>query len=254
MDTARNKLINILDQGSFKELWPDLCTYNYLEFTGYSEKLKTAQEKSGEKDSVIAGIGKIAGQKCVIAAFEPLFMMGSMGIVAGEKVARVFRLATRKRLPVITFSASGGARMQEGVISLMQMAKTSAAVYVHDKKKLLYISVICDPTLGGVTASFASLADIIIGEKGARFGFTGKRIIEESTHEKLPDDFQTVEYAKRFGMVDIVVDKDEMKDILRKLISVHTKRGVRFGRFRFFGNSASSRTPERGILYSKSFS
>ena len=142
MNSVRNKLENILDQGSFKELWSDIHTYNYLEFTGYDEKLKAAKEKSGEKDSVITGTGMIAGCKCVIAAFEPLFMMGSMGLVAGEKIARAFRYATKKRLPVITFSSSGGARMQEGVISLMQMAKTSAAVHVHSKKNLIYISYI----------------------------------------------------------------------------------------------------------------
>jgi len=238
MSSVRNKLEDILDQGSFKELWSDIHTYNYLEFTGYDEKLKAAKEKSGERDSVITGVGMIAGCKCVIAAFEPLFMMGSMGLVAGEKIARAFRFAAKKKLPVITLSASGGARMQEGVVSLVQMAKTSAAVYEHAKKNLLFISVICDPTLGGVTASFASLADIIIGEKGARFGFTGKRIIEESTHEKLLDDFQTVEFAKRCGMVDIVVEKAEIKDVLKRLISVHTKRGVRIGNRRFFANSS----------------
>jgi acetyl-CoA carboxylase carboxyl transferase subunit beta len=167
-------------------------------------------------------------------------MMGSMGLVAGEKIALAFKMAARMKLPVITFSASGGARIQEGVISLVQMAKTSAAVQEHARKKLLYISVICDPTLGGVTASFASLADIIIGEKGARFGFTGKRIIEESTHERLPDDFQTVEYAKRCGMVDIVVNKTDMKDMLKNLLSIHIKRGFRFGSSRFLENSSSS--------------
>lgn len=240
MNFVRDKLIDILDTNSFKELWSDIYTYNYLEFTGYDEKLRVAKENSGEKDSVITGFGMIAGCKCVVAAFEPLFMMGSMGLVAGEKIARAFRFATKKKLPVITFSSSGGARMQEGVVSLVQMAKTSAAVHEHAKKKLLYISVICDPTLGGVTASFASLADIIIGEKGARFGFTGKRIIEETTHEKLPDDFQTVEYAKRCGMVDIVVDKKEVKDVLKRLISVHTKRGIYFGSSRFSKNSSLS--------------
>jgi len=238
MNFVRDKLIDILDTGSFKELWSDVYTYNYLGFNDYDEKLKTAKEKSGEKDSVITGVGMIAGCKCVVAAFESLFMMGSMGLVAGEKITRTFHFAAKKKLPVLTFSSSGGARMQEGVVSLVQMAKTSAAVYEHVKKNLLYISVICDPTLGGVTASFASLADIIIGEKGARFGFTGKRIIEESTHEKLPDDFQTVEYAKRCGMVDIVVDKIEIKDLLRQLITIHTKRGVRFGSSRFFKNSS----------------
>jgi len=234
MDSVREKLNYILDQDSFKELWSGIHTYDYLKFSDYGEKLKSAREKSGEKDSVITGTGMIAGCKCVVAAFEPAFMMGSMGAVAGEKIALAFTLASKKKLPIIVFTASGGARMQEGIISLMQMAKTSAAVYKHAKKKLLYISVICDPTLGGVTASFASLADIIIGEKGARFGFTGKRIIEEVTHENLPDDFQTAEYAKHFGMVDIISDKTELKDVLSRLLSLHsrTKRGVRFGNIR----------------------
>lgn len=223
MHFVRNKIKNILDSGSFKELWPNLSTYNFLNFSGYDERIAVAKAKSGEQDSVIAGIARISGHKCIIGAFEPLFMMGSMGLVAGEKITRIFRLATKMKLPVVTFSASGGARMQEGVVSLVQMAKTSAAVYEHAQKGLLYISVICDPTLGGVTASFASLADIIIGEKGAKFGFTGRRIIEETTYEKLPDDFQTVEYAKCFGMVDIVVDKEELKYILQKLIFFHTK-------------------------------
>lgn len=240
MDSVRTKLDNILDHDSFRELWSDLYTYNYLKFTGYDEKLKSAKEKSGEKDSVITGIGMIYGYKCVVVAFELLFMMGSMGLVAGEKIARAFHYAAKKRLPVITLSASGGARMQEGVVSLVQMAKTSAAVHEHAKKNQLFISVICDPTLGGVTASFASLADIIIGERGARFGFTGKRIIEESTHEKLPDDFQTVEYAKRCGMVDIVIDKTELKDLLRQILTLHAKRGARFGRNRFLKNNTPS--------------
>lgn len=234
MNSIREKLKDILDNGTFDEFGSNLYTYDYLGFADYNEKLSLARLKSGEKDSVITGISTIAGCKCVIVAFEPMFMMGSMGLVAGEKIARAFRLATKKKLPVITFSASGGARMQEGIVSLVQMIKTSAAVYKHAKKNLLYISVICDPTLGGVTASFASLADIIIGEKGARFGFTGKRIIEESTYEKLPDDFQTVEYAQRCGMVDIVVDKNEVKTILQKLLSMHMRKGVLYGHRRFF--------------------
>lgn len=224
MEPVRVKLDKILDRGSFRELWPDIYTYNFLGFSDYDEKLEAARSKCGEKDSVITGIGKISDCKVVIAAIEPMFMMGSMGLVAGEKIARAFRLAAKKRLPIITFSASGGARMQEGVVSLMQMAKTSAAVYEHKKKNLLFISVISDPTLGGVTASYASLADIIIGERGARFGFTGRRIIEDVTHEKLPDDFQTVESAKYYGMVDIVVEKDDLREILSRLLVLHNKK------------------------------
>jgi len=237
--SVQDKLNTVLDQGSFKELWPNICTYDYLKFADYEKKLKLSREKTGMKDSVITGLAAINGRKCVIAAFEPMFMMGSMGLIAGEKIARTFRFAAKKNLPVITFSASGGARMQEGAISLIQMAETSAAVYKHNKRNLLYISVICDPTLGGVTASFASLADIIIGEKGARFGFTGKRIIEESTHEKLSNDFQKVEYAQRYGMVDIVAEKDEIRKVLAQLLTAHTKRGVRYRISRLFRNSSS---------------
>jgi acetyl-CoA carboxylase carboxyl transferase beta subunit len=221
MNPVREKLKSVLDYGVFKELWADLYTYDYLKFANYHDKLESARLKSGERDAVIAGIGSIAGCKCVIAAFEPLFMMGSMGLVAGEKISRSFRLAAKRKLPVITFSASGGARMQEGMVSLIQMAKTAAAVYDHMNKGMLFISVICDPTLGGVTASFASLADIIIGERGARFGFTGKRIIEETTHEILQEDFQTIEYACRHGMVDIVIDKTETRAILAQILKLH---------------------------------
>lgn len=238
MNSIREKVYNIVDNGCFRELWSSLSTYNFLNFTDYDEKLRVARVNCGEKDSVITGIGIVAGYKCMIIAIEPMFMMGTMGVVAGEKIARAFRLATRKRLPVISFSASGGARIQEGIVSLCQMVKTSTAVYRHNKKRLLFISVICDPTLGGVTASFVSLADIIIGECGAHFGFTGKSIIEETTHEKLPEDFQTVEYAKRYGMVDVVVEKSEVKELLNRLIVVHQKKGVNFGCGKFLKNNS----------------
>lgn len=219
----REKFKNIVDNHHFVELWPNLYTYDYFKFSDYGKKLESARVKTGEKDSVIVGIGRIAGCKCVIVMLNAGFMMGSVGLVAGEKIARAFRLATKRKLPVITFSASSGARIQEGIVSLVQMAKTSGAVYKHKKKKLLFISVICNPTLGGTTASFASLADIIIGEKGAVYGFTGRRIIEETTHEILPDDFQKVEYAKCCGMVDLIVEEKEIKNILGQLLLLHMK-------------------------------
>ena len=225
IQTARKKIIHLLDPDSFKEYWPNICASNYLNFAGYDEKIKTAQEISEETEAVITGTGSLSNIKCMFVVLEPKFMMGSMGLAMGEKITRAFQFASRKKLPVISFSASGGARMQEGTISLMQMVKTAGAVYQHNDRKLLYISVISDPTLGGVTASFASLADIIIGEKGARFGFTGRRIIEETTHEILPDDFQTVEYAKCRGMVDIVVDRSELRSILSKILLLHRRRG-----------------------------
>ncbi|MDR0949808.1 MAG: acetyl-CoA carboxylase carboxyl transferase subunit beta [Lachnospiraceae bacterium] len=224
MNSARKRIADILDHNTFDELWSDLHTYNFLDFTGYDEKIEKAKEKSGENESVIAGRGKINGNDCVVAFFVPEFMIGTMGLVAGEKISRAFLLASKKSLPVITFSISGGARMQESVVALTQMAKTVSAVYEHSQKRLLYISVVCDPTLGGVTASFASLADIIIGESGARFGFTGKGIIEETTREHLPDDFQTVEYAQKCGMVDVVVETDNMREVLGKLLALHPNR------------------------------
>jgi len=217
----RNKLYSIVDNGSFIETNKELESKNILEFANYDEKLETAKVLSSENEAVITGYATIGNIPCMMIVFEPKFMMGSMGIIAGEKIARIFELATRKKLPVISITSSGGARMQEGILSLMQMAKTSGAVYRHSKRGLLYISVISDPTLGGVTASFASLGDIIIAEKNARFGFTGKRIIEEATHEKLPDDFQTAQYAKEHGQVDIIIDKDELQQVLMKILAIH---------------------------------
>lgn len=223
MKRAREKLMSILDQSSFKEYWEDLHTCNFLDFDGYDEKLKQSKNCSKENETVITGIGKIHHKKCVFIVFEPLFMKGTMGLAAGEKISRAFAMACRKKLPVISISASGGVRLQEGTIALLQMAKTSSAVYRHSKKGLLYISVIENPTLGGVSASFASLADIIIGESSAIFGFTGKRIIEETIRDDLPDDFQTVEYARSHGMVDIVTKRDELRELLGYLLKVHDK-------------------------------
>ncbi len=224
--TVRFKVQSILDQKSFREFSVNYNTRNILSFTGYDEKIKKAKEACGEVESVITGIGKISGFKSVIIALEPLFMMGSMGLITGEKVAKAFEYATQKKLPVISFSASGGARMQEGIFSLMQMVKTAGAVSQHSQKGLLYISIICDPTLGGVTASYASLGDIIIAESGARYGFTGKKIIEQTTHELLPDDFQTAEYALKHGMVDLVVKKEDLRDMIVKLIRLHKGGGA----------------------------
>ena len=209
--TVRFKVQSILDQKSFREFSVNYNTRNILSFTGYDEKIKKAKEACGEVESVITGIGKISGFKSVIIALEPLFMMGSMGLITGEKVAKAFEYATQKKLPVISFSASGGARMQEGIFSLMQMVKTAGAVSQHSQKGLLYSSIICDPTLGGVTASY---------------GFTGKKIIEQTTHELLPDDFQTAEYALKHGMVDLVVKKEDLRDMIVKLIRLHKGGGA----------------------------
>ncbi len=221
IDSARYKLHNIIDQGSFIETERLYKSKNILQFSDYDEKLITAGKNSMENEAVITGLARIGDVPCAIFILEPKFMMGTMGIVVGEKIAMTFELAIKKKLPVISISASGGARMQEGVFSLVQMAKTTGAVYKHNKKGLLYISVISDPTLGGVTASFASLGDIIIAEADARYGFTGKRIIEETTHEKLPNYFQTAQYAKEHGQVDIIVNSIGLRPLLKKILSLH---------------------------------
>jgi acetyl-CoA carboxylase carboxyl transferase subunit beta len=220
--TAREKLKSIVDADSFKEIDKNLESMNALQFPGYDEKLKTAKARSFEKEAVISGQATINKKPCIILIFEPLFMMGSMGSVVGEKITRAFELAAKKKLPVITIASSGGARMQEGVYSLMQMLKTSAAVYQHSQKGLLYISILSNPTLGGVTASFASLGDIIIAEEHAQIGFTGKRIIEETTGKKLPDTFQSAKFIKEHGFADMVVQEDNLRPTLAKILQLHS--------------------------------
>ena len=221
VQTAREKLARIVDDGSFSEIDQNLSSINILKFPGYDEKLKKAKASSSENEAVISGYATINKRQCVILIFEPLFMMGSMGSVAGEKITRAFELATKKRLPIITITASGGARMQEGVYSLMQMSKTASAVYKHSRQRLLYISVLSNPTLGGVTASFASLGDIIIAEENAQIGFTGKRIIEETIRAKLSDDFQTAKYIKEHGFADIIASEEELRPVLAKILQLH---------------------------------
>ncbi len=218
---AREKLLQIIDQDSFTEYFDNLTGTNIIGFDGYHEKLMKAKLESGEAEAVITGIATIHKLPCIIIIFEPLFMMGSMGTVVGEKITRAFELATRKKLPIIAITASGGARMQEGVFSLMQMIKTSAAVKRHSQKKLLFISVITNPTLGGVSASFTSLADIIIIEDNAVYGFTGRRIIEETTKLSLTDDFQSAGFAKKNGQVDIIVKQDNLLGILTEILKLH---------------------------------
>jgi acetyl-CoA carboxylase carboxyl transferase subunit beta len=220
--TAREKLLRIVDHNSFNEIDQNLASVNILRFPGYDEKLKKAKSASSENEAVISGYATINKKPCVIVIFEPLFMMGSMGSVAGEKITRAFELASKKSLPIITITASGGARMQEGVYSLMQMSKTASAVYNHSRRRLLYISVLSNPTLGGVTASFASLGDIIIAEANAQIGFTGKRIIEETIRAKLDDDFQTAKYIKEHGFADIIAGEDELRPVLAKLLQLHS--------------------------------
>ncbi len=206
---------------SFQELFTNEETKDILSFPGYEEKLEKARKASGEKESVITGIAAIEGMQVAVFFMESLFMMGSMGHVTGEKITRLFEYAIENRLPVIGFTASGGARMQEGLISLMQMAKVSGAVKRHSNAGLLYIAVLTDPTTGGVTASFAMEADIILSEPGALIGFAGKRVIEQTTQKELPKGFQKAEFLLKCGFIDKIVHRKDLKYTLRQILVLH---------------------------------
>ena len=226
---ARERILKTVDTNSFTELFGTLKSKNVLGFEGYDDKL-VAAKKCGECEAVITGTGKIEGSDLAIFAMEPGFMMGSMGSVVGEKITALFEHATKNRLPVVGFCLSGGARMQEGILSLMQMAKTSGAVQRHNEAGLLFISVLTNPTTGGVTASFASLGDIIIAEPSALIGFAGPRVIEQTIRKKLPAGFQSAEFLLEKGFVDVIVERSKMKSILDKLLSVHASHEPLGGR------------------------
>ena len=211
----------ICDEGSFKELDADMSTKNPMNYPDYDKVIKKAKAKSGIKEGVVTGECTIGGFKTVIAIMDSHFMMGSMGSVVGEKITRAIEYSTENELPIIIFTTSGGARMQEGIVSLMQMAKTSAAIAKHDEAGLLYISVITNPTTGGVTASFAMLGDIIISEPGAILGFAGRRVIENTINQKLPEDFQSAEFMLEKGFVDDIVDRKNLKNYLSRVLKLH---------------------------------
>ena len=206
---------------NFTELFADVIGENVLGFPGYDEKLASLRAKTGEKDGVVCGEGEIGGVRCALFSMDYRFMMGSMGHTVGEKITKTFEYATEHCLPVVGFVLSGGARMQEGIISLMQMAKTSAAVAKHSEAGLLYISVLTDPTTGGVSASFAFEADIIMAEKGALIGFAGPRVIEQTMRQKLPEGFQRAEFLEKKGFADLIVERREMKEKLAALLKFH---------------------------------
>lgn len=210
-----------VDPGSFIEKGLGYITLNPLFQEGYDEKIKSYQEKTDLDEAYIYGFARIKGQPCVIGVMDSFFLMGSMGSVVGEKVTRSFEYAIYKKLPVILFTASGGARMQEGIFSLMQMAKTSAAVLKHSDHGYLYISVLTHPTTGGVTASFAMLGDITLAEPNALIGFAGPRVIEQTIKETLPEGFQRAEFLQEKGFVDRVVPRKDMRDTLHKLLDLH---------------------------------
>ncbi len=219
---ARQRVDMTIDEDTFHEMDADMSSTNKIDFPDYEKKLKSAKLSSGENESVITGTGEICGEKTVIAVMNSQFMMGSMGTVTGEKITRAFEYATLHRLPVIIFTVSGGARMQEGILSLMQMAKTSGAVKLHSDAGLLYITVLTDPTTGGVTASFAMEGDIILSEPRALIGFAGPRVIEQTIRQKLPKDFQSAEFLLEKGFIDAVVQRKDMKTTLARLIRLHS--------------------------------
>ena len=218
---ARKRLGYMTDEGSFSELFSDIVASDPLSFPGYGDKLEKAREASGENESVITGTASIGGHAAAVFAMEPLFMMGSMGSAAGEKITLLFEHAAECSLPVVGWTVSGGARMQEGMLSLMQMAKTSAAVKRHSEKGLLYITVLTDPTTGGVTASFAIEGDIILAEPGATVGFAGRRVIEETVRQKLPRGFQTSEFILEHGFADMVISRIVEKETIASILALH---------------------------------
>ena len=218
---ARKRIELTADRDSFVEMDAELESKNIIDFPGYDEKLEKSKKTSKENESVICGTCKIGGAEVVIVSMNSEFMMGSMGSVTGDKITRAFEYATDKKLPIIVFTVSGGARMQEGIISLMQMAKTSGAVKRHSDAGLLYITVLTDPTSGGVTASFAMEGDIILAEPKALIAFAGPRVIEQTIRQKLPRDFQTAEFVQNKGFVDRVVDRRQMKQTLSDLLRIH---------------------------------
>jgi acetyl-CoA carboxylase carboxyl transferase subunit beta len=221
--SSRDRIRMTLDEGSFKEYDAELVSGNPLNFPNYEEKLIKSQEATGLNEGVLTGEGTVNGIPVVVAVMDANFIMGSMGSVVGEKITRAIENAREKRYPLITFATSGGARMQEGILSLMQMAKTSAALAKLSEAGVLYISVFTDPTTGGVTASFASLGDIIIAEPGALIGFTGPRVIEQTIKQKLPEGFQKSEFMRQHGFVDLIVPRNQMKEMLANILALHVE-------------------------------
>lgn len=223
--TSTERIEQTLDEGSFQEFDADMISKDPLNFPDYKEKSASDRKKSGLNEAVITGCGTIAGMEVVIGVMDPRFRMGSMGSVVGEKICRAIQHAIEEGKPFIMFSASGGARMQEGVFSLMQMAKTSTSLHRLHEAGLLFVSIMTDPTTGGVSASFASLGDINLAEPKALIGFAGRRIIEQTIRQKLPDDFQTSEFLLEHGQLDQVVHRKKLKQTLETILAIHQPYG-----------------------------
>ena len=222
--SARTRIKQLFDDGSFEELFTDIKPTDPLEFVdteSYKDRIEAAQKKTGLNDAVVTVLGTIDGHKVSCAVMDFDFMGGSMGSVVGEKVTRAMEKAIELKLPVLVITSSGGARMQESALSLMQMAKTACACAKLDEAGLLYINLITDPTFGGVTASFGTLGDIIVAEQGARVGFAGRRVIEQTIRQKLPADFQTAEYLMKYGQVDVVSSRKDLKATLANILAMH---------------------------------
>lgn len=218
---TRTRIRMVADTGTFQEWFTDLETENPLEYPGYEEKIANLQEKTKLHEAVTVGKCMVNGLETVLGVCDARFLMGSMGYVVGEKITRAFERATEEKLPVVLFTSSGGARMQEGIVSLMQMAKTSAAIRKHSEAGLFYLPVLTDPTTGGVTASFAMLGDVILAEPGALIGFAGPRVIAQTIGQKLPEGFQRAEFLVEKGMIDGVVERQELKETVWKLLKIH---------------------------------
>lgn len=221
---ARTRITQLFDEGSFSEMFAKIKptdALNFVDTESYKDRIKKAEAKTGLDEAVITGIGKINGNKVATAVMDFEYMGGSMGSVVGEKVTRMMEAAIKEKIPMLAITSSGGARMQESALSLMQMAKTSCACAKMDEEKILYITLLTEPTFGGVTASFGTLGDIIVAEQGARIGFAGRRVIEQTIRQKLPSDFQTAEYLLKYGQIDVIATRKELKNTLAKIIEMH---------------------------------
>ncbi len=221
---AKTRIAQLFDEDSFVELNKNVLPTDALEFVDtvpYKDRLKQAHNKTNLDEAVITGIGSIDGHKVAVAVMDFEFMGGSMGSVVGEKVTRIIEQGLNQKIPVIVITSSGGARMQESALSLMQMAKTSCALSRLDEAGILYINVLTEPTFGGITASFGMLGDVIIAEQGARIGFAGRRVIEQTIRQKLPSDFQTAEYLLKYGQVDMVSKRAQLREQLSKVLEMH---------------------------------
>ena len=222
----RSRINMTADPGTFCELGQNVTSIDFLHFPGYAEKLQKAQAETGEKSAVVCGTAEIAGNPCALFVMDARFIMASMGSAVGEKITRTFEYATKHMLPVVGFTASGGARMQEGIVSLMQMAKCSGAVKAHSEAGNLYVTVLTDPTTGGVTASFAMQGDIILAEPKALVGFAGRRVVEQTTKSALPDNFQSAEFVSEHGFIDQIVPRPELRATLARILMLHRRSDI----------------------------